>query len=73
MRKWYLPVTIAGLGGLGLFLLATRGRETMRRLLHYMDAAPDAFREFNDAAEREIAHLQSAVDELARTLRPTTE
>lgn len=73
MRKWYLPVTIAGLGGLGLFLMATRGGDTMRRLLRYMEGAPDAFREFNDAAEREIANLQRAVDELARTLRPTTE
>jgi hypothetical protein len=73
MRKWYLPATIAGLGGLGLYLMATRGRETMRCLLRYMDAAPDTFREFNEAAEREIANLQSAVDELARSLRPTTE
>ncbi len=75
MRKWGLPITVtlAGLGGLGLLYLATRGRDTMRRLLSYVESAPEALREFNEAAENEVARLQSAVDELARTLHPTTE
>lgn len=68
MRKWAVPLTVAGIGGIGLLFLATRGRETMRRLLAYMEAAPDAIREFNVTAEREIARLQNAVDELAESL-----
>lgn len=75
MRRWTLPltVTVAGLGGLGLLYLATRGRATLHRLMSYVEAVPDALREFNDAAETEITRLQSAVDDLARSLRPTTE
>ncbi len=68
MRKWAFPLTVAGIGGLGVLFLATRGRETFNRLLAYMESAPGALREFNEAAECEIARLQLAVDELADSL-----
>ncbi len=73
MRKWAVPLTVASIGGLGVLFLATRGRETLNRLLSYMESAPDAIREFNDTAEREIARLQTAVDELADSLGTRSE
>ncbi len=68
MRKWYVPLGLLGLGGLGLLFATQRGRETVKRLANFVDAAPDAWREWNEAAMREIARLQSAVDELAQNL-----
>ncbi len=73
MRKWAVPLTVAGIGGIGLLFLATRGRETMRRLLSYLESAPEAIREFNETAEREIARIQNAVDELAESLGTQSE
>lgn len=73
MRKWYVPMTVAGLGGLGLLLASDWGRNALRRLRRSMQAAPGALREFNCAVEGEITRLQESVDELARAIRPATE
>jgi hypothetical protein len=78
MRKWYLPITVLGLGGLGVLgmLIGTeRGRAIVRRVAENFIDAPESFEEWNDAAIRELESIQSALDSLAQALgvRPAAQ
>ena len=68
MSKWYLPLTVLGLGGLGVLLGTERGREALDRAADFIDDFPDVYSEWQEAAEREIQSIQSAVDQIAATL-----
>ena len=68
MRKWYLPLTVLGVAGLAVLVLSERGRESVRRMLGRMDDAPEPFRGWNDAAQRELESLQEALERLSDTL-----
>jgi hypothetical protein len=78
MRKWYLPLTVLGLGGLGVvgMLVGTdRGRAVVRRVAENFLDAPESFEEWNDAAQRELDSIQAALDGLAEALgvRPAAQ
>jgi hypothetical protein len=78
MRKWYLPLTVLGLGGLGVvgMLVGTdRGRAVVRRVAENFLDAPESFEEWNDAAQRELDSIQVALDGLAKALgvRPAAQ
>lgn len=68
MRKWYVPVTVVGLSGLGLFFLTERGRNAVRWLFENMDKAPDTLLEWNEAAQRELDRIQTALNRVAASL-----
>ena len=68
MRKWYLPLTVLGVAGLAALVLSERGRESVRRMLGRLDDAPEPFRGWNDAAQRELESLQEALERLSDTL-----
>ena len=68
MRKWYLPLTVLAVAGLAALVLSERGRESVRRALRRLDDAPEPFREWNDAAQRELESLQEALERLSDTL-----
>jgi hypothetical protein len=68
MRKWYIPLTVMGLGGLGVLLGTEKGREALNRAADFIDDFPDAYSEWHEAAEREIESIQSAVDQIAASL-----
>ena len=68
MRKWYVPLTVVGLSGLGMFLLTERGRAALRWLYEYSYNAPGALLEWNDKAQRELDRIQSALNRVASTL-----
>jgi len=68
MRRWYVPLAVLGLGGLGLLVLTERGRRSLRWAAERMDQAPDAFAEWNDAAQRELERIQSALNRVATSL-----
>jgi len=70
MSKWYLPLTVLGLGSLGVLLGTERGREALNRATDFIDDFPDAYSDWQEAAEREIRSIQSAVDQIAATLGP---
>lgn len=72
-KKWYLPVTVTalGLGGLTALFLSERGRRAMRWLSQNFQDTPDALLQWNEAAQRELDRIQSALDELSQTLKPT--
>ena len=69
MRKWYLPLAVLGVAGLAALVLSERGRESVLRMLGRMDDAPEPFRGWNDAAQRELESLQDALERLSDTLQ----
>jgi hypothetical protein len=78
MRKWYLPATVLGIGGLGVvgMLIGTeRGRAVVRRVAQNFIDAPESFEEWNDSALRELESIQSALDSLSQALgvRPAAQ
>ncbi|MGH9670688.1 MAG: hypothetical protein ACRD3A_11330 [Terriglobales bacterium] len=68
MRKWYLPLTVLGVAGLAALVLSERARESVRRIVGRLDDAPEPFRGWNDAAQRELESLQEALERLSDTL-----
>jgi hypothetical protein len=68
MRKWYLPMTVVGLGGLGVLLFTERGRRAIEWMGDRVEEAPDALADWNEAALREIDRIQAAVNRVAKSL-----
>ena len=73
MRKWYLPLTVLGLGGLGAALLTERGRKLVTSVFERTPNAPSKFIEWNDTAQSELARIQEALDRIAEHLDPGHE
>ena len=68
MRRWYLPLTVLGLGGLGYLFLTNRGRQAARWGMEHFHEAPDKFLEWNEAAQRELDRIQLALNRVADSL-----
>ena len=64
MRKWYVPLAVLGLAGLGALLLTDRGRQTLRWLSENLQRAV----EWNEAAQRELDRIQIALNRVAESL-----
>lgn len=73
MRKWYFPLTVAGIGGLGVFLFSESGRRTLRWVGQYIRWNPEGLLEWNEAADAELQKIQEALSALSETLQPRTE
>lgn len=65
MRKWYVPLTMLGLGGLGLLFVTERGQQAVRALVDTLAEPTD---EFIPGVDRELAQIESALDEIAAEL-----
>lgn len=68
MKNWYVPVIVLGLSGLGLLFASSRGREQLRQFFDRMASSEDPFGEFNDAVEKQLEHIQRALDQLSQAL-----
>jgi hypothetical protein len=68
MRKWYVPLTVLGVGGLGYLFLTGRGRQGIRWALQHFHEAPEKFLEWNEAAQRELDRIQSALNRVSDSL-----
>lgn len=68
MSKWYLPLTVLGLGSLGVLFGTEKGREALSRAADFLEELPENYSDWSNAAEGEIASIQSAVDQIAATL-----
>ncbi len=69
MRKYYAPMAVLGLAGVGVLLLTRRGQNAVRWLADNVEKAPETLLEWNDAAQRELDRLQAAVDRVAQSLQ----
>jgi hypothetical protein len=68
MRKWYLPMTVVGLGGLGVLLFTDRGRKAVEWMAEQVEDAPETLADWNEAAQREIDRIQLALNRVAKSL-----
>lgn len=73
MRKWYVPLTVLGVGGISAFLLTDKGKETVRRLLAKFEDAPQRWVEWNENAQLELERIQAALNQIAESLEPRGE
>jgi hypothetical protein len=68
MRKWYFPMTVLGLGGLGVLLFSERGRRSLQRLVEFLPEAPQHLAEWNETAQRELDRIQDTLNQVAEQL-----
>lgn len=68
MRKWYLPMTVLGVGGLGMLLFTERGRRSLQRVMEFLPNAPQHLAEWNETAQRELDRIQKTLDQVAESL-----
>lgn len=73
MRRWYMPLTVLGLGSIGAFLLSERGRNSLRAMSENFDQAPECGLEWNESAQNELDRIQAALNRIAESLEPRTE
>lgn len=69
VRKWTIPLMLAGLGGVGAALFTGRGRQFIRQAAWRLEPkAKSVSAAWNEAARNELTQLQQAVSELERNL-----
>jgi hypothetical protein len=68
MQKWFLPLTVLGIGGLGLLVLSDRGQDAISWAFKKLDEAPDAFSDWNERAQDELDRIQMALNRVAESL-----
>lgn len=68
MNKWFLPLAVFGVGGLGLFALSDRGIELLESAATKLRRAPEALMEWNDATQSELDRIQRALNRVAENL-----
>jgi len=68
MQKWFLPLTVLGLGGLGLLVLSDRGQDALQWVFDKLDEAPDQFNDWNARAQDELDRIQMALNRVAESL-----
>jgi len=68
MRRWYVPLTVLGLGSIGALLLTERGRNALRAIFERFQQAPDRLLELNDTLQSELDRIQAALDQIAESL-----
>jgi hypothetical protein len=73
MRKWFLPLTVLGIGGLGAALFTERGRKLVSSVFERGSQGPSKFIEWNETAQSELARIQEALDRIAEHLDPGHE
>jgi hypothetical protein len=68
MQKWFLPLTVLGLGGLGLLALSDRGQDAIQWAFDRLEEAPDQFNDWNARAQEELDRIQLALNRVAESL-----
>jgi len=70
MRKWFVPLTVLGVSGVGAFLLTAKGRETLRRWSARFESTPEKWDDWNESAQLELERIQDALNQIAKSLQP---
>jgi hypothetical protein len=68
VSKWKIPLTLAGLGGVGALLFSSRGRKLIHSTTERINKAPERLVAWNDSAKDELDHIQQAVQALEQSL-----
>jgi hypothetical protein len=73
MRRWYVPLTVIGLGSLGALLLSERGRAALSGIVQRFQQAPDRLANWNDSLDSELDRIQDTLNRIAESLDPHPE
>ena len=70
VRKWTLPLTLAGLGGVGAVLFTGRGRRLLQKASWRLEPKPVTPPQpaWDHSLREELDHIQQEVRELERNL-----
>ena len=71
MRRWFLPLTVLGLGGVGALLLSERGRGKLRELWQQFQNTPEGWQDLNDGVQSELDRIQVALDRISESIDPS--
>ena len=69
MSRWYVPLTMLGLGSIGAFLLSERDRNSLSATSENCD---ERCLEWNASAQSELDRIQAALSRIAESLDPQT-
>jgi len=72
MRKWYVPVTLLGIGGLGVLFLSERGQRFLNWLGQQVPSTPKELLEWNESAQQELERIQATLDRMAESMQLAT-
>jgi hypothetical protein len=70
MRRWYVPLTVIGLGSVGALLLTERGRNVLRTVAAKFWQAPERLLDWDGSFENELDRIQETLDSIADSLNP---
>jgi hypothetical protein len=70
MRRWFLPLTVIGLGGVGALLMSERGRGKLRDLWQRFQDSPDGWQGLNDNVQSELDRIQASLDRISESIDP---
>ncbi len=73
MRRWYVPLTVIGLGSVGALLLTERGRGVLRNVAEKFWRAPEHLLDWDGSLESELDRIQETLDSIADSLNPRPE
>ncbi len=68
VSKWKIPLTLAGLGGVGALLFSARARKLIHSTTERLNQTPERVVAWNDSAKDELTHIQQAVQALEQSL-----
>lgn len=69
MRKWFVPLTMLGIGSVGALILSERGRQALDWIFDRIDEAPERIADWNETAQQELDKIQVALNEIAENLQ----
>ncbi len=69
MRKWAVPLTVLGIGGIGAFFISDRGRNAFRWVVDRVSEAPGKVADWNETAQKELDRIQNTLNQIAETLQ----
>lgn len=69
LHKWYLSISLLGVGGLTALVLSPGGRQFLRWLAQKIINSPEQLQEWNDHAEKELRKIQIALDRLSESVQ----
>jgi hypothetical protein len=70
MRKWLVPLTVLGVGGVGALFFTDKGKESLRRLRTKFLGTPERWVEWNKNIQLELDGIQASLDQIAESLGP---
>ncbi len=73
MRRFYVSLTVLGIGSLGAFLFTERGQCVLQRVSEIFRHPPNRWLEWNEDVQQQLDRIQEALNRIAESLEPHPE